>query len=539
MRKAVLARTLLLSGGWLVVLACGSRTGLAPGRVLGAAGSSPTAGAAGTSVGPEPECVTAQDCPQPSPEQCGVASCNAGACALDRGQVCDDGDPCTVDSCATGRCSFASGRVDADGDGAFASGNSADPKAKLGCGDDCDDASPQTFPGALEQCDALDNDCNGVVDDGTGLTPSLDAPTRVSPADAESANAEGLAFDGQSFGATITHGDQRPQGLFQQLDARGKLVGAPLRIARVNAAAYGGPLRWSGERYLTAYQDARQDGNYEIYFDHLNRNGERLIEDLRVTSADDFSLRPSLLWTGAESLLVWDDRRFEGSGDESVLFGQRIAANGQLLGANLRLSPDGLSAEDASTALSDKGVGIAFLALDDLRRTRLNFLRTSRSLAQPSAVLSVEFDDPDEPVVAAFEDEYVVTFHQRTATSVGPSIYGVVIGPNGVVRGPLSMTSGAGHARTNATFSYGDRFVMVWADDSAGRYQLYAQTFDRKLAPITPRVRLTNTMSDTLGPVVTSAADGGLGVLYTDGMLGVPQAFFTRLDCMPRNLGLK
>ena len=31
--------------------------------------------------------------------------------------------------------------------------------------DDCDDNNPDVFPGAVEVCDGLDNDCNNLVDD--------------------------------------------------------------------------------------------------------------------------------------------------------------------------------------------------------------------------------------------------------------------------------------------------------------------------------------------------------------------------------------
>ncbi len=43
--------------------------------------------------------------------------------------------------------------VDADGDGAVAA-------------DDCDDADPGVYPGAPEVCDGVDQDCDGIVDDG-------------------------------------------------------------------------------------------------------------------------------------------------------------------------------------------------------------------------------------------------------------------------------------------------------------------------------------------------------------------------------------
>jgi hypothetical protein len=126
---------------------------------------------------------------------------------------------------------------------------------------------------------------------------------------------------------------------------------------------------------------------------------------------------------------------------------------------------------------------------------------------------------------------YVVTFHQATQI-IGPSIYGVVLDQSGkVVRAPQSMTAGGGHARGNATYSYGDRFVMVWADDRTGVYQLYARTFDNKLSPLTDLLQLTSTMEDAVGPTVAPSSDGGLGVLYSQKLSGNLQTFFTRLDC--------
>lgn len=520
--------------GWLVslsslacLLACGSRTELLPGRTsaAGSGGMEPEP--------PLPECVTAQDCPQAPVDECGAAACIDGVCSLNVQRVCDDGNPCTADSCSANTCRFEDARVDADGDGAFARGNLADPNAALGCGTDCDDAAAGVFPGARELCDSFDNDCNGIVDDGTSLHPSPVAPSRVSPNGAISSNANGLAFDGEAFGASMTTNLGTWQGQFRRLDAQGKPLDDAQRVAHVNAESYGGPILWTGERYATAYADARQDDNYEVYFNVLNRDGQRLFEDLRVTNADDFSLSPSVAWTGSEMLLLWDDRRFEGSGDSSSIFGQRVSLNGELLGGNQRLSPAGTYAQGASMALSDTGIGIAFLSLEPDDRTLLRFMTTSRSFDLPSTPTVISFEDPDGVVVTAVGDKYVVTFHQYNSVLLGPAIFGVVLDRNGTVElGPLSMTAGAAHARGNATYSYGDRFVMVWADDKDGPYQLYTQTFDLKLAPLSPRLRLTNTKADTLGPAVAASADGGLGVLYSDESTGSRQTFFTRLDCV-------
>jgi hypothetical protein len=214
------------------------------------------------------------------------------------------------------------------------------------------------------------------------------------------------------------------------------------------------------------------------------------------------------------------------------VFGQRVSIDGKLIGGNQRLTPPGVYGQRSSMALSDSGVGIAFLSLDPGDTTRLRFMTASRTLEQPSDPRVIDFTDPDGAVVTVVDDKYIVTFHQHGATVIGPAIFGAVLSKSGVVEfGPQSMTAGAKHARSHATFSYGDRFVMVWADDKDGPYQLYAQTFDKKLAPLSPRLRLTTTNADALFPQLAAAFDGGLGVLYTEESNGSRQTFFTRLNC--------
>lgn len=84
-----------------------------------------------------------------------------------KGQVCEWSGgcpvcPCTPDdpSCECPMCApplngwcVPGGCVDLDADGSCA-------------GSDCDDANPAVSPLAMESCDGLDNDCNGLVDEG-------------------------------------------------------------------------------------------------------------------------------------------------------------------------------------------------------------------------------------------------------------------------------------------------------------------------------------------------------------------------------------
>ena len=68
---------------------------------------------------------------------------------------------------------------DADGDGVPAS-------------EDCDDANPEVFPGAVEICDGIDNDCDELVDDDDDSLDKSTAPIWY------------YDFDGDGYGAPTT-----------------------------------------------------------------------------------------------------------------------------------------------------------------------------------------------------------------------------------------------------------------------------------------------------------------------------------------------
>ncbi|MEZ4246813.1 MAG: putative metal-binding motif-containing protein [Polyangiales bacterium] len=104
-----------------------------------------------------------------------------GATAVD----CRDGDPCTDDLCEPG-VGCQNPERDDDGDG-FA----VEAMGRCG-GDDCDDTNDAVYPGATELCNAIDDDCDGRVDEDPSCATDL-------PDDCGSATAITLAANAGSI----------------------------------------------------------------------------------------------------------------------------------------------------------------------------------------------------------------------------------------------------------------------------------------------------------------------------------------------------
>lgn len=79
-----------------------------------------------------------------------------GECLPGESPECDDEAECTIDACSEARqmCTHVETPRDEDGDGFDA------------CPDDCDDENATIHPGETEQCDLVDQDCDGTIDEG-------------------------------------------------------------------------------------------------------------------------------------------------------------------------------------------------------------------------------------------------------------------------------------------------------------------------------------------------------------------------------------
>ena len=147
-----------------------------------------------------------------------AASMPISDCAPVAGHVSnsDDGDA-TINPAAAEACDA----VDNNCDGAVDEGFDTDGDGYTSCGGDCDDGDSSINPTAAETCDGVDNDCDGDVDeeidgDGDGYTPCAgdcdDSDAAVNPAAAEACDAVDNDCDVDVVDTTVSDNESDTYG---------------------------------------------------------------------------------------------------------------------------------------------------------------------------------------------------------------------------------------------------------------------------------------------------------------------------------------
>jgi hypothetical protein len=497
---------------------------------------------------PEPECQRDSDC-KGFDDLCAQVICEIiedrpvdsdagpvevrGICQPLPEVDCDDGDPCTTDLCApaTGACSSEPSTLDNDGDRHRAPKPGTLPGDPDACGDDCDDTSAAAQPGGTEVCDGVDNDCNGVVDDGALFEP-VGVEVRVS-GDIAPASPGGLAYSGESYLATYSGGNDGFDVYFALLDETGgKLPPGEQTLTTVNADGSGGPTLWIGDRYGVAWQDRRFD-DYEVFFTALKATGEKAFPDLRLSTASGFSVNVSLVYNGAEFVAVWQDARSGGF----ELFAQRVSIDAQLVGNNVQLtSGTGLGNEAPAVAAGKQGIGVAWGRGDSLGQV-IQFQVYDTELTTVGGTLGLTIGDTQSvyPTVTFNQDRYIIAWYDKSASPKG--IWGAVVSEQGELLVPATPISQPGPFRSRYPFlrPLGDRVLAIYSDDRDQNdgYEIYAHMLNNDLSEKGPETRLTFAAGNSISPLAAFGPNGTLGVLFKDEREGgVDNIWFTGLGCV-------
>ncbi len=450
---------------------------------------------------------------------------------------CDDANPCTLDDCVpeTGECEYAPATFDLDGDGHRAPRPGYKPGTLDSCGDDCDDSSAAAFPGNTEICDGVDNDCNGIVDDGASFIPLDDTPLKITSLGITPAAPGGLAYGEDSYMSIYT-GTSSGFDMYQTrlLPSGEKVDPIEEKFTFQNADSSGGPIIWIGDRYGVAWDD-RRDSDYEIYFAILGPGGDKAYADTRLTFAPDFSLYPSLAWNGTEFVVVWQDRR---NGLFEVM-GQRVDYEGQPMGGNISLSsPSGFDDESPAIASGQETLGLVYLNGTTYNRHVRFQTFDQTSLEQHSEIVTLNGDDlqPADPTIIWNEDRYIIAWFDKAAPT--KAIFAAAVSEDGDILQPATAITSPGthYSRYPSLLPLGDRALVVYADDRDNNdgYELYTRMITSDLEPFSPETRITFAPHKSRHPIAAFGPDGNVGILFLDERDDnyADHVWFTRLGCV-------
>jgi len=482
-----------------------------------------------------PSCESDSDCAEYGSLCRGVPHCIDKLCVRDPPLDCDDEDPCTADSCVEPGSSDASPsgcvhenvRVDMDRDR-----HDALAVAGPSCGDDCDDTNPAVFPGADEICNGRDDDCDERIDEGASYTPERN-DVRVTT-DPEQTGAGGLAWSPatETWGATYwAYRDGTADVWFVELDEHGRPLDAAKLLTPEPGDAFGASLVWTGREYDAVWED-RRAGNYEIFFNRLAPDGEKLGPDYRVTEAPGWSINSAVLWTGDELAIVWQDGRHEDEVPENFeIYLTFLDRDGFEIGDDLRLTNDPSNSEGPAIARGGDELGIAFVD-GRLGTQQVFFLVTdlTGNVVMPEVRVSAGSSRAVDPVVTWVGDAFLVAWQDESGEDFDIMAARVSRDPPRV-EPPIVLSGGPSFERAPRMLWNGDRTLVVYSDDRAGSYDIYGVLLDEALAPLGDPIRITTAPRDSVFGAPRRAGTA-LGILFDDQRDGNWEAYFTRLLCI-------
>lgn len=310
----------------------------------------------------------------------------------------------------------------------------------------------------------------------------LGAPMPVGSA-AENARHARLVWTGDGYGVAWDDARGRPSRQdvrFARLDAAGEPVGPDITVSSSSCGALFPTLVWTGTDFGLAWEDCR-DADWEIYFARVDGNGAAPPEPRRITASPENSLMPALVWDGLGFGLAWSDLRPlpDNGGNFEILF-NRLDAAGVALGPDLRITTAAGSGFWPTLAWNGLDYGLAWHDRrddPDLLRGRI-FVAHLDAAGQPFAPptpVSGSDRTADTPALAWTGDGFALAWAEASSGFPAESSIRLARLSSGtlLLGEALHITRSSGSAWRPAVTWTGASFGVAWDDDREGNREIY------------------------------------------------------------------
>ena len=449
----------------------------------------------------------------------GEEECVDGECMPGEDLDCNDSDPCTSNECVEDEGGCVNKPIDEDEDGYI-----AEKVGETACeGTDCDDSQPDVYPGALEPCDGIDNNCNGEIDENLYR---LSDPSLMSESFAF-ANTAVIVFSGSEYGAAWY--DQRDDNweiYFTLISADGSKLTSDLRITNEPDGSYRPAIAFSGSRYGLAWHDTR-DSLKAVYFAHVSPEGEKQGDDMRITDVEDEALNASIVFSGSEYGVAWQQQR---DGVNRQIYFARLSSDGEKQEDDVSIADteDGasnpsitFSASEYAVVWTDARHGNDEIYLSSISRDgeKLYELRLTHN-SGASGMPCIEFSG----------SEYAVAWQDNPGG--GSEIHFARISLDGeVVRSDVAVADDPEDAQSPSLVFTGSEYGLVWHDDRYGNEEIFFRRLSPEGIKLSSEMRLTETSDKSWNPSIAYSGSE-YGVIWSENMSGFVRVFFSRIGCL-------
>lgn len=312
---------------------------------------------------------------------------------------------------------------------------------------------------------------------------------------------------------------------FTRVDGAGTKLGDDVQVSGPGAKAFVPTLAWSGDGYGVAWADQR-DGDYDIYFRALDADGTPMGDEVPITNTTTTAYSPSLVWTGTQFAMAWQDDRDAANGE---IYWGGLGVDGRTVD-EVRVTNDGSASAGAKLVTTADGFGLLWM---DTRGggNYGAYIVTLDAAGNPgtphrlSAAGSTSLDDSlawtGKQFVAAWDD---IRDPVRTIYFARADAAGVPVGSEVKEVAPVD------DALFPAVVTDGSQIAIAWRQDGGGLSDLTlgrrSSNGDEAGSPI-PITRGEHMFSP---PSLVSAGKGILAVAWEDGHDGNYEIYLRELE---------
>jgi hypothetical protein len=346
--------------------------------------------------------------------------------------------------------------------------------------------------------------------------------------DASNSFYSSLSWTGSEFGVSWhDYRDGNREIYFARFSAAGTKIGSDLRVTSDASQSFYTSLSWTGSEFGVSWMEDR-DGNWEIYFARVSADGAKIGSDLRVTSASGSSRYPSLSWTGSEFGVSWEDYR---DGDEEIYFA-RVSADGAKIGSDLRVTSVAGCSNESSLIWTGAEFGVSW---EDCRdgNYEVYFARVSAAGTKIGSDLRVSSpgNSSTDPSLSWTGSEFGVSWID--GQDMNYEIYFARLSATGAIFGFYTpVTIDENSSLYPSLFWAGSEFGVSWMDDRDVNDEIYFARLSADGFQIGSDLRVTSDASESQRPSL-SWTGSEFGLSWHDDRDGNPEIYFARIRPCP------